>query len=408
MTGPASSEPAIEVEHLSKRFEIQQERRYSLKERFVRGRPKGVREFWALRDVSFQVPKGSFFGIVGHNGSGKSTALKVLAGIYRPTEGSVAVRGRLRALLELGAGFHPELTGRENIQLNASILGLSQREIRASMDEIIEFAGIGDFIDAPVKVYSSGMTVRLGFSVAVKMDPEVLIVDEVIAVGDEEFQRKCLDHLLDLRRHGTTIVLVTHSMPTVEELCDEAIWLDHGVVKGAGGADQVVAQYLQMVNQAEAAQVATESESQLASGMPRRGEGPVRVEQLRLLANGVPTDSLLTGQPGTVELSLTNHDDPVECEVSFTVASESGTQLTSPPAFRIHVPTGDARVQFAMPAVTIQPGSYRVSTDVTRLGQLLDGLDDSFTIKVRQSGTPSVRGSLVLPGTWQEDDVSIG
>src|SRR5664279_764391 len=222
------TDPAVRVVGVSKKFTLHTERRNSVKERLVRGRARTDGDFWALRDVSFEVPRGTTFGLIGHNGSGKSTMLKLLAGVHRPTSGSIITDGRISALLELGAGFHGELTGRENIFLNGSILGLSKRQIEQSMDKIIDFADIGDFIDAPVKVYSSGMYVRLGFSIAVTVEPEILIVDEIIAVGDEEFQRKCFDYLYELRRHGTTIVIVSHSLPIVADLCDNGAWLDHG------------------------------------------------------------------------------------------------------------------------------------------------------------------------------------
>ena len=222
---------AIVVDGVSKKFRLQTDRAHSLKELVTRrDRNAGVDQFWALRDVSFEIPQGSMFALIGHNGSGKSTLLRCIAGIYRPTEGSVKVDGRISTLLELGAGFHPDLTGRENVYMNATILGMSRSQIDAVFDEIVEFAGIGDFIDSPVKIYSSGMYVRLGFSVAIHVDPEILIIDEVIAVGDEEFQRKCMDHLADLRRRGVTIVVVTHGMGTVETMCDGAAWLDHGVL----------------------------------------------------------------------------------------------------------------------------------------------------------------------------------
>ena len=223
------SDPAVRVVGVSKKFTLHTEKRNSLKERLVRGRARSDGDFWALRDVSFDVPRGSTFGLIGHNGSGKSTMLKLLAGVHRQTSGSIITDGRISALLELGAGFHGELTGRENIFLNGSILGLSKRQIEASMEKIIDFADIGEFIDAPVKVYSSGMYVRLGFSIAVTVEPEILIVDEIIAVGDEEFQRKCFDYLFELRKRGTTVVLVTHAMGLVESLCDQAAWLVKGV-----------------------------------------------------------------------------------------------------------------------------------------------------------------------------------
>src|SRR5664280_162817 len=242
---------AISAEGLSKRFWLHPERRTGLKERFIRGRaPKG-REFWALRDASFQIERGTTFGLIGQNGSGKSTTLKVLAGIYRPTSGRVIVDGRVSALLELGSGFHAELTGRENIRLNGAILGLTGKQIDAAMDKILDFAGIGEFIDLPVKIYSSGMFVRLAFAVAVSLDPEILMVDEVIAVGDEEFQRKCFDHLFDLRKRGTTIVLVTHSLGLIRDMCDQAAWLDHGEVRELGVAREVADRYIESVNDRE-------------------------------------------------------------------------------------------------------------------------------------------------------------
>lgn len=253
-TSPAVTlELAVNMQRVSKEFLVHREARNSLKERFVRGKPQGTNRFKAVDDVSFAIPKGACFGLVGHNGSGKSTVLKMLAGIYLPTGGAITVNGRVSALLELGAGFHPELTGRENIRLNGAILGYTKTQIEAAFDDIIDFAGIGQFIDSPVKVYSSGMYVRLGFAVAVMMEPEILLLDEIIAVGDEEFQRKCLEHLFALRQRGVTIVLVTHSMELAQELCDQAIWLDHGRVRSVGEVGEIIASYLASVNQRETA-----------------------------------------------------------------------------------------------------------------------------------------------------------
>ncbi|HBQ04318.1 MAG TPA: ABC transporter ATP-binding protein, partial [Acidimicrobiaceae bacterium] len=211
--------PIISAQHLSKQYRVHRGRPDSLKEAVVRRKKnRSSSEFWALKEVSLDIKEGSFFGLIGHNGSGKTTLLKLMAGIHNPTSGQLKVNGRVSALLELGSGFHPELSGRENIYLNGAILGLTRREMDLAVDEIIEFSDIGDFIDAPVKILSSGMYVRLGFAVAVHVAPEILLIDEVIAVGDEAFQRKCLEHLYELRRAGTTIVLVSHSLPLVEGL----------------------------------------------------------------------------------------------------------------------------------------------------------------------------------------------
>ncbi|MBM3821251.1 MAG: ABC transporter ATP-binding protein, partial [Acidimicrobiia bacterium] len=207
--------------------------------------------FDALKGVSFDVPAGRTFGIVGRNGSGKSTMLKLIAGIGRPTEGTVRVQGRVSALIELGAGFHPEISGRENVYINGMMLGLTRREITARFSEIVAFAELEEFIDAPVKTYSSGMYMRLGFAVAINVDPDVLLVDEVLAVGDEAFTHKCLDKFAEFRRTDRTVLLVTHSLDLVTRFCDEAVWLDAGIVRAHGDPRRVVDAYLQDVARAE-------------------------------------------------------------------------------------------------------------------------------------------------------------
>ena len=219
-------------------------------------RPDAV--FEALKGVSFEVAKGKTFGIVGRNGSGKSTMLKLIAGIGKPTAGTVRVHGRVSALIELGAGFHPEISGRENVYINGLMLGLSRREVAERFDEIVRFAELDDFIDAPVKTYSSGMYMRLGFSVAINVDPDVLLVDEVLAVGDEAFTHKCLDKFADFRRRGRTILLVTHSLDLVTRFCDEALWLDSGVVRAHGDPKRVIDAYLLDVARAENQQLASD------------------------------------------------------------------------------------------------------------------------------------------------------
>src|SRR5216117_4020546 len=212
--------------------------------------------FPALKEVSFSVPKGSTYGVIGRNGSGKSTALKLVAGITKPTSGTVRVGGRISALIELCAGFHPEISGRENVFINGIMLGLTKREIQERFDEIVEFAELKEFINAPVKTYSSGMYMRLGFAVAIHVDPDVLLVDEVLAIGDEGFTHKCLDKFAEFRRRGRTILLVTHSLSLVERFCDEALWLDQGRVRGTGDPRRVVDSYLAAVEQSEQSQLA--------------------------------------------------------------------------------------------------------------------------------------------------------
>jgi ABC-type polysaccharide/polyol phosphate transport system ATPase subunit len=241
---------AIEVRGVSKTYRRYGRRKQfgTLKSALLSGR--GLRDlnpsetFEALRDVSFDVAAGRTFGIVGRNGSGKSTMLKLIAGIGKPTAGTVTVQGRVSALIELGAGFHPEISGRENVYINGMMLGLTKQAIAARFDEIVEFAELQEFIDAPVKTYSSGMYMRLGFAVAIHVDPDVLLVDEVLAVGDEAFTHKCLDKFSELRRRGRTVLLVTHSLDLVTRFCDEALWLDAGVVRAEGDPRRVVDAYL--------------------------------------------------------------------------------------------------------------------------------------------------------------------
>jgi homopolymeric O-antigen transport system ATP-binding protein len=253
---------AIELAHVTKIYRRYGGRQFStLKSALFKGsllrdlQPDET--FPALTDVSFTVPKGSTFGVIGRNGSGKSTALKLVAGITKPTSGTVRVDGRVSALIELGAGFHPEISGRENVFINGIMLGLTKREIRARFDEIVEFAELTEFIDAPVKTYSSGMYMRLGFAVAIHVNPDVLLVDEVLAVGDEGFTHKCLDKFAEFRRRGKTILLVTHSLNLVERFCDDAVWIDGGRAMAHGDPKRVVSAYLTKVEEGEERLLAT-------------------------------------------------------------------------------------------------------------------------------------------------------
>ena len=278
--------PAIDVINVSKIY-----RRYARRRQFATlksalldgsllGDLKPDETFQALRNVSFSVPKGCTYGVIGSNGSGKSTLLKCVAGITRPTEGEVKVDGRISALIELGAGFHPEISGRENIFINGIMLGLSKKEVQRRFDEIVEFAEMQDFIDAPVKTYSSGMYMRLGFAVAIHVDPEVLLVDEVLAVGDQGFTHKCLDKFSEFRRRNKSILLVTHSLDLVEKFCDEAHWLDKGISKGEGDPKKMVAAYVMNVEDSEQHSLAKAEATRLAASAKNvTGAPPVAEER---------------------------------------------------------------------------------------------------------------------------------
>ena len=234
---------AVRVNDVSKKFRLYHERNQTLKSAILRGRTSRHEDFWALKDISFDVIEGHTHGLIGSNGSGKSTLLKCLAKIYWPTSGTIEYRGRMASLLEVGSGFHLELSGRENIYLNGSILGMSKKEIDSKFDEIVDFSGVERFLDQPVKNYSSGMYVRLGFSIAINVDPDILVVDEVLSVGDEEFQRKSFQKFLEFKKKGKTIILVTHTMPVVEETCDSATWINQGSMMETGPAKAVVQKY---------------------------------------------------------------------------------------------------------------------------------------------------------------------
>jgi len=266
--------PAIELVNVSKAYRRYTGRQFAtlksaLLQRSILRDLQPSEVFPALRDVSFTVPKGSTYGVIGRNGSGKSTALKVVAGITKPTSGTVRVDGRISALIELGAGFHPEISGRENVFINGIMLGLTRREIEQRFDEIVEFAELQEFIDAPVKTYSSGMYMRLGFAVAIHVDPDVLLVDEVLAVGDEGFTHKCLDKFAEFRRRGKTILIVTHSLAVVERFCDQALWLDRGHPGATGDPRRVVDAYLTAVEKGEDQLLADTSEKAVAAESSR-------------------------------------------------------------------------------------------------------------------------------------------
>ncbi len=355
--------------------------------------------FAAVNDLSFSVPAGSTFGVMGRNGSGKSTALKLVAGITKPTSGTVRVDGRISALIELGAGFHPEISGRENVFINGIMLGLTKREIARRFDEIVEFAEMEDFIEAPVKTYSSGMYMRLGFAVAIHVDPDVLLVDEVLAVGDEGFTHKCLDKFAEFKRRGRTILLVTHSLDLIEKFCDDAIWLDAGVKRAEGDPKRVVGAYLAAVEQAEEAHLAASdakaqkavaaegsgveaadvpaqeaAELEAASGQPesmfqadegRWGTREVEITGVDLLGpDGKPAHVFQSGEPMTIRLRVAAKE-PVDDYVFgiglFNVEGVCcyGTN-TSLEEYESSTFFGEGEVRFVMAGLDLVPGTYKL------------------------------------------------
>ena len=395
---------AVELREVGKRFKRMGDRRDSLKERIVRGRGSRAEDFWAVRNISFDVPAGSVYGLIGHNGSGKSTLLKMIGGIYRPTEGSITAQGRVASLIELGAGFHPDMSGRENIALNGSILGLSRKEIAEVTGEIIDFSGLAEFINEPVKHYSSGMYVRLGFAVAVHMKPDVLLVDEVLAVGDEEFQRKCFDHLYALRRSGRTIIVVSHGLGQLEGLCDEIAWLEHGELQQRGQAVETIAAYLARVNADEAARNPMVSSTRDGDLGARAGDQTVQVLRADIVdIDGSSLTHAMTGSTFRVRLGITTVGQVLGPNVRIALQHESGPLVAMINNHAIGVDfswiEGAHDVEIDIVGNPLLPGRYRVHVDVfDHTGtRLLDNWNDALEFAVRSPMSEIGQGFVRLP-----------
>ena len=345
--------PAIEVRDVSKRFRIYREKPTSLKQRLLTSRSRSE-DFWALRDVALDVGEGSTFGLIGHNGSGKTTLLKCVAGILRPTSGAILQRGRLAALLELGAGFHPELTGRENVYLNASFLGLSRKQTDAAFDDIVAFAELERFIDTEVKFYSSGMLVRLGFAVAVHVEPDVLLIDEVLAVGDEAFQAKCLNRVREFQREGRTIVLVTHALDTVTEICDRAAMLHHGELHAIGMPAEVVREMRHvLLGMADPGFV------------PEQGTREAEIVEVQIVRpDGSSHGSILSGDPLTIVVDVRQNETVDDLDVDFAVHESSNYLVLDARTSRAGIDLGrfdKKRVRFKISGFPYDPGKYWVT-----------------------------------------------
>jgi ABC-type polysaccharide/polyol phosphate transport system ATPase subunit len=396
----------VVFENVSKRFVLQHERDRSFQEVAVnvlrRLRQQRRREdFWALREVSFAVDSGETLGIIGENGSGKSTTLKLISRILDPTTGCIEVNGRVSALLELGAGFHPDLTGRENIYLNGAILGFGRHEIRRKVEDIIAFSELDRFIDVPVKHYSSGMFMRLGFAIAIYVDPDVLLTDEVLAVGDESFQRKCLEKIAELQSRGKTILFVSHSMEAIRSLCTRALWLNQGRVQMLGEVEAVVDSYLLFVHAKEAevlaerhrrARVAEEqappTEAQAAAeGTPQPAEGPV-VSSLQALPpqgrwgsgevcfrevrlrdqGGLDCFLLLSGAPATIELAFEASQPVPDPVFGIAIYRQDGVWAygtnTDIDGLAIEQVHGQGIVRVRLPALHLVEGQYWLAAAV--------------------------------------------
>ena len=355
-------------------------------------------EFWAVRDVSLQVARGEALGIIGQNGAGKSTLLKLLSRITAPTTGEITLNGRLAALIELGSGFHPELTGRENVFLSGSLLGMRRREIAAKLDRIIAFSGVGSFIDTPVKRYSSGMYVRLGFAVAAHLDPDILLVDEVLAVGDASFQIQCLDRLNELRRNGTTMLFISHDLLAIEKLCDRVVLMQRGRLVASGAPHEVVEVYQQTTATAHVAD---------GAGVPQTGPRAVVVDDIRFsTVDGIDTSITTTGAPLSAVVSFSVHEpvDDAVIEV-FYYSRDGGTlfcqQTTALSGDILTLMPGKGCVEFATEGLGLQPGVYSVGATVrTRHGaSVIDWFYGRTPLYVEPGKV--VRGYFYTPHSWR-------
>jgi ABC-type polysaccharide/polyol phosphate transport system ATPase subunit len=365
---------------------------------YRKGTGRSAEQFWALRDVSIDVPRGTSTGVIGRNGAGKSTLLKLLAGITAPTTGRIVIDGRLAALIEVGSGFHPELTGRENIMLSGAILGMRRRELLRRLTSIVDFAGVSGFIDTPVKWYSSGMYVRLGFAIAAHLAPDILLVDEVLAVGDAEFQGKCLQRIEELKAQGCTTIVISHDLTAIERLCDTAVLLEHGAVSSVGPPVDVVARYHRQLIRDE------------ADGKPDYGlidNSPVHVTTLGFRdEQGREPVAFRVGQPFTAVLryACTRPADEVAVELSY-YSTDGRTRVAS---FRtddaghgLNVQPPGGRIEFACDALPLPPGVYYVDAVMRdrRSGHAIDWWDGGTLLYVDAGRTAS--GAFQMPHTFR-------
>ena len=392
------ADTAVDVVDVSKRFRLYHQKYYSLKERVLHAGRNPYEDFWALRDVNLEVGEGYTIGIVGRNGSGKSTLLKCISGILQPTSGKVVVRGQVAAVLELGAGFQPELSGRENIYLNASLLGLSTKEVERRFDEIVAFAELEQFIDNQVKYYSSGMYVRLGFAVAVNVDPDVLVIDEVLAVGDEDFARKCLARIKEFQDDGRTIVFVTHSADLVKQVCDRGMVLNDGKVLGEGTAAEAIHLYHDFLDKSagltEEASLGGDPDAVLPA------HRPLLITAVDLEHSGTGSrPHLLPGEPLSVHMSY-EAIEPTDgvvfsieiCDRGGTLVFGSDTQALGKP---LDVPAGSGRVDFSFDSVPLLEDSYTVSVGISSdKGIVYDRWEQKTSFNVMNPGRS--RGTVAL------------
>jgi ABC-type polysaccharide/polyol phosphate transport system ATPase subunit len=394
----------IAVQHAARRFRVYPRETRALKDLIIaRGKSRGT-DVWALRDVSFDVEPGSAVGLVGRNGSGKTTLLRLLSGIIKPSSGDVAVGGRVGSLLELGAGFHPDMTGRENVFLQGSIHGLSRATIREKLDEIVAFAGLEQFIDLPVRTYSSGMYMRLGFAIAAHIEADVLLLDEVFAVGDEAFQRKCFGKIFEFKQRGGTIVFVSHDASAVERLCDRSVLLRDGEVAFDGPTHEAIVQYRRLL-------AGEQDPEERGAGLKEWGSGEARIASLLLLGpGGEKRQQYLAGEPITVALTAATEQslDPPrltwELRDDSSLLLASGSQLLAELGWKS---PGELALRFEIGEPPLADGRFHLRFGLAHAsgGHLYHWLDDALTFVVYP--TDGGRGMMRMDGRWSAEVVAV-
>ena len=414
-----SDQVIIQLQNVSVEYRIPQERIGTFKEymiRLVEGKLKH-RNFNALNRVNITVNRGEVFGLIGPNGAGKSTLLKLVARVLRPTHGRVLVMGHVAPLLEVGAGFHPELTGRENVFLNGAMLGFSREEMQEKFPRIVEFSELGDFIDAPLRTYSSGMSARLGFAVATDTQPDILIVDEILSVGDEPFQRKSFERIQTIKSQGATILLVSHSMSTIENECQRAAWLDHGQLIALGDAKAIVAQYTGRVLENEAERLANERKMVGANLALNQNESPQRWGNRKIEIThvqitdpaGIEQTIFNTGEPLLLQIDYEAHESVETPIFGIAIHRQDGIHITGPNTAQagITLPTldGPGRITYRISRLPLLDGLYSFSIAVVNQkdDETFDYHDRLYSFRVinREGYTKEHYGLITLDGNWE-------
>ncbi|HLF27033.1 MAG TPA: ABC transporter ATP-binding protein [Anaerolineae bacterium] len=400
--------PAIQFQRLSKKFKLNPTRARSFQERLVRWRAgSATQEFWVLQDINFEIQPGETVGLIGPNGSGKSTLLKLISRIIDPSSGKVTTHGRIASLLELGAGFHPDLSGRENIFLNASILGIPRPVIRRCLDDILDFAQVGPFIDVPVRNYSSGMAMRLGFAITTTLDPDILLIDEILAVGDHNFQRKCFDRLETLRARGVTTVLVSHTLEQVQQLCRRAIWLDKGRVRADGDAEAVISMYLD-AERASGYRRYLPKIKRGMEGITRGGTYQAEIVAVELLdAQGQPREIFETGEFFCLRIHYCTQAPVTDPAFGMAFYRSDGLHLNGPntaaAGLRIPVIDGQGYIDYIVEQLPLTTGRYEIAISI-HSSDLATGYDYHhrlYSFDVRDRRAHPELGVVHISARWR-------